>query len=204
MDADKYNREKIVSDLTEIKSPHQKIEFLTNLKIDFLENTDPIYRLRDALQDSSKRSAIVWDYFDRWCDNKINDQIKILNTPSPKIANKGGISFNENDKIILIDTIKPLYDFCIEHDFFESDFEYPDFFNCFNLDKTITLYPKFKHPNQQWFTFLISELTDLNGRQVKERFNIASLSTILNRIENKSKSPNIKDKMKAFVNRYKP
>jgi hypothetical protein len=148
----------------------------------------------------------VWDYPEliRWCDNKINDQIKILNTPSPKIANKGGISYNENDKIILIDTIKPLYDFCIEHDFFKSDFEYSDFFNCFNLSKPINVYPEFKHFHQQNFVLIISGLIDLNGRQFEERFNISSYSTIKDRIENDTKPSELKAKMKAFVNRYKP
>ena len=80
MDANKYNREKIISDLAEIKSPHQKIEILSNLKIDFLESTDQIYRLKDALNESSKSGILGWVTFDRWCDNKINDQREILKT----------------------------------------------------------------------------------------------------------------------------
>ena len=88
MDANKYNREKIISDLAEIKSPHQKIEFLTNLKIDFLETTDPIYRLRNALNESSKSGILGWITFDRWCDNKINDQIEILKTKNFNMASK--------------------------------------------------------------------------------------------------------------------
>jgi hypothetical protein len=143
---------------------------------------------------------------DKWCDNKINDQIKILNTPSPKIANKGGISYNENDKIILIDTIKPLYDFCIEHDFFKSEFEHSDFFNCFNLSKPINVYPEFKHSYKTKFVFLIQNLVNLTNDQAKERFNIPSYSNLIQRNENdtKSKSSVLKGNMKAFVNRYKP
>lgn len=81
MDADKYNREKIISDLAEIRSPYQKIEFLNKLKIDFLENTDQRYRLADALNQISKGGGLfAITNFNQWCDNKINDQIEILNT----------------------------------------------------------------------------------------------------------------------------
>ena len=88
MNANKYNREKIISDLAEIKSPHQKIEILSNLKIDFLESTDQIYRLKDALNESSKSGILGWVTFDRWCDHKINDQIEILKTKNSNMASK--------------------------------------------------------------------------------------------------------------------
>ncbi len=89
MDANKYNREKIISDLAEIKSPHQKIEFLTNLKIDFLESTDQRYRLADALNQMSKGGGLLAiTHFDKWCDNKINDQIEILKTKNFNMASK--------------------------------------------------------------------------------------------------------------------
>ena len=65
MDADKYNREKIISDLAEIKSPHQKIEFLSKLKIDFLENTDEADRLKDQFSELTK-GLLYCIKFDQW------------------------------------------------------------------------------------------------------------------------------------------
>ena len=120
-------------------------------------------------------------------------------------ALKGEITYNPNDRRLLEqNTIKALYDFCIEHDFFKSDFDYSDFFNCFNLSKPINVYPEFKHFHQQNFVLIISGLIDLNGRQFEERFNISSYSTIKDRIENDTKPSELKAKMKVFVKRYKP
>jgi hypothetical protein len=79
MDADKYNREKIISDLAEIKSPYQKIEFLSKLKIDFLESTNEADRLKDQFSQLTKGLGYCIK-FDQWCENKINDQREILNT----------------------------------------------------------------------------------------------------------------------------
>ena len=89
MDANKYNREKIISDLAEIKSPHQKIEFLSKLKIDFLDSTDQRDRFVDALNQMSKGGGLLAiTHFDKWCDNKINDQIEILKTKNSNMASK--------------------------------------------------------------------------------------------------------------------
>jgi len=87
MDADKYNREKIISDLAEIKSPHQKIEFLSKLKIDFLESTNEADRLKDQFSQLTKGLGYCIK-FDQWCDNKINDQIEILKTKNSNMASK--------------------------------------------------------------------------------------------------------------------
>jgi hypothetical protein len=89
MNANKYNREKIISDLAEIKSPHQKIEFLSKLKIDFLDSTDQRDRVVDALNQMSKGGGLIAIvHFDKWCDIKINDQIEILKTKNFNMVSK--------------------------------------------------------------------------------------------------------------------
>ncbi len=120
-------------------------------------------------------------------------------------ALKGEITYNPNDRRLLEEnTIKVLHEFCKENDFFKSEFEYSDFFNCFNLSKPINVYPEFKHFHQQNFVLIISGLIDLNGRQFEERFNISSYSTIKDRIENDTKASKLKAKMKEFVKKNKP
>lgn len=120
-------------------------------------------------------------------------------------ASKGKIIYNENDTIILSgETIKALHEFCKENDFFKSEFEHSDFFNCFNLSKPINVYPEFKHSYKTKFVFLIQNLVNLTNDQAKERFNIPSYSNLIQRNENDTKPSKLKGKMKAFVNRYKP
>lgn len=120
-------------------------------------------------------------------------------------ASKGKIIYNENDTIMLSDeTIKALHEFCKQYDFFKSDFEYSDFFNCFNLSKPINVYPKFKHSYQQNFVFLIKDFVTLTNKQAKERFNISSYSGIIERAENDKRSPLLKKKIKAFIMKNKP
>jgi hypothetical protein len=123
-------------------------------------------------------------------------------------ASKGKIIYNENDTIILsVETIKALHEFCKENDFFKSEFEYSDFFNCFNLSKPINVYPEFKHSYKTKFVFLIQNLVNLTNDQAKERFNIPSYSNLIQRNENdtksKSKSSVIKGKMNAFIRKHK-
>jgi hypothetical protein len=167
--------------------------------------------IHNAIQDAKKQGtsaverSFTGDEENLLDVSDINDQIEIIKIPSPNTANKGEITYNPYDRRLLEEnTIKALYDFCIEHDFFKSNFDYSDFFNCFNLSKPINVYPKFKHSHQQNFVLIISGLIDLIGRQFEERFNISSYSTIKDRIENDTKPSELKAKMKAFVKRYKP
>jgi hypothetical protein len=89
MNANKYNREMINNYLSEIKTPHQKIEVLSKLKIDFLESTDQRDRFADALNQISKGGGLLSIvHFDKWCDGKINDQIEILKTNNFNMASK--------------------------------------------------------------------------------------------------------------------
>lgn len=120
-------------------------------------------------------------------------------------ASKGKIIYNENDTIILsVETIKALHEFCKENDFFKSEFEYSDFFNCFNLSKRINVYPEFNHSYQTKFVFLIQDLVNLTNDKAKERFNISSYSNIIQRNKDDDKSPELKVKMKAFIRKHKP
>ena len=127
------------------------------------------------------------------------------NIPQSKTASKGEIIYNPNDLQLLEPcTTKALHEFCKQNDFFKSDFEYSDFFNCFNLSKRINVYPEFKHSYQTKFVFLIQDLVNLTNDKAKERFNISSYSNIIQRNKDDDKPSELKGKMKVFINRYKP
>jgi hypothetical protein len=161
MDADKYNREKIISDLTEIKSPHQKIEFLSKLKIDFLESTNEADRLKDQFSQLTKGLGYCIK-FDQWCDNKINDQIEILKTNKSQsgTASKGGIS--ETDRYEIIDlgkVYKSYHEF--NNDLFEVNFT--DYQACFNLSIPEPTPLKFKPRQQTKFVYFLSQIPDVKN-----------------------------------------
>ena len=161
MDADKYNREKIISDLAEIKSPHQKIEFLSKLKIDFLENTDEADRFKDQFSELTKGLGYCIK-FDQWCDNKINDQIKILKTKNPQsgTASKGEIL--ETDRWGIIDLGKVIKSYGeFNNELFEVNFA--DYLACFNLSIPDPTHLIFKSGQQTKFIYFLSQIPDVKN-----------------------------------------
>jgi len=125
---------------------------------------------------------------------------------SAKLLENGLISYNPTDTRILDEeTIKKLYEFCNDNKFFNGVIGHSDFFNCFNIDKEISVYPKFNHSFQQKFVFLINELilTKLTNILAKKRFKIIDYSGIVNRALHDNRASVLKEKMKEFINKYK-
>lgn len=81
--------------------------------------------------------------------------------------------------------ISKIYDFCILELLFTSDYDVSRFFECFDINKSIKVFPPFNKGKQKYFSCILLLIDDeINGLKAKECFGIKSYPTEKSRWNN--------------------